>query len=429
MSDQTNRHPEMSSTDMNPTPSNPGHWPGSTHGMPAPPGWSQPALGTGRSSGTQPAPPSPVGWAPRPDQPAPKKPSKWVPVLVALALVGTLVAGAVTAISMSNGGSSSGGQPVTATASGIVDVTTFGKQIGAPTSQLTPMGAGTGMVLTSDGEVLTNNHVVKGAWKIQVHVPGGSSYTASVVGVDPAHDVALIQLQNASDLSTINPGDSGSVSVGENVAGIGNALGRGGSPTVANGAVTGLNRTITANDPDGTSERLTGMIQTNAHIQPGDSGGGLVNSDGQVIGMITAGSDTQTTSVSQSSVGFAIPISTALDVVGQIHAGGGGTVLMGERGYLGVGVKPLDQDPTTAARLGVQSGALVSEVEPNGPAAGAGMTAPAVITAVDGKSVTSPNTLGPLLHAHVPGETAQISWVDDSGSHSATVQLISGPAV
>jgi S1-C subfamily serine protease len=350
-------------------------------------------------------------------------------VLVALALVGTLVAGAVTAISMSNGGSSSGGQPVTATASGIVDVTTFGKQIGAPASQLTPMGAGTGMVLTSDGEVLTNNHVVKGAWKIQVHVPGGSSYTASVVGVDPAHDVALIQLQNASDLSTINPGDSGSVSVGENVAGIGNALGRGGSPTVANGAVTGLNRTITANDPDGTSERLTGMIQTNAHIQPGDSGGGLINSQGQVIGMITAGSDTQTTSVSQSSVGFAIPISTALDVVGQIHAGGGGTVLMGERGYLGVGVNPLDQDPTTAARLGVQSGALVSEVEPNGPAAGAGMTAPAVITAVDGKAVTSPNTLGPLLHAHVPGETAQISWVDDSGSHSATVQLISGPAV
>ena len=146
MSDQTNRHPEMSSTDMNPTPSNPGsHWPGSTHGMPAPPGWSQPTLGTGRSSGTQPAPPSPVGWAPRPDQPAPKKPSKWVPVLVALALVGTLVAGAVTAISMSNG--SSGGQPVTATASGIVDVTTFGKEIGAPTSQLTPMGAGTGMLI------------------------------------------------------------------------------------------------------------------------------------------------------------------------------------------------------------------------------------------------------------------------------------------
>jgi S1-C subfamily serine protease len=291
------------------------------------------------------------------------------------------------------------------------------------------MGAGTGMVLTSNGEVLTNNHVVKGAWKIQVRVPGGSSYTASVVGVDPAHDVALIQLQNATGMATITPGDSGSVSVGEGVAGIGNALGRGGSPTVANGDVTGLNRTITANDPDGTSERLTGMIQTNAHIQPGDSGGALVNSNGQVIGMITAGTDTQTTSATQANVGFAIPISTALDVVSQIQAGGGGTVLMGERGYLGVGVESFDQDPAAAAQLGVQSGALVVGVEPSGPAAQAGMTTPAVITAVDGHAVTSPNTLGPLLHVHVPGESAQITWVDASGQHTATVQLISGPAV
>jgi S1-C subfamily serine protease len=172
------------------------------------------------------------------------------------------------------------------------------------------------------------------------------------------------------------------------------------------------------------------MIQTNAHIQPGDSGGGLVDPDGQVIGMITAGSDTQTTSASQASVGFAIPISTALEIVDQIHAGGGGSVLMGERGYLGVGVRGLDSDPNTAAQLGVQSGALVVGVEPNGPAAGAGMTTPAVITGVDGKQVTSPNTLGPLLHAHVPGESAQITWVDNTGTtHTATVQLISGPAV
>ena len=401
---------------MNPPDETQNHWPGALHGMPAPPGWNQPTA------------PSPVGWAPRPDQPAPKKrPSKWVPLLVALALVGTLVVGAVTAISMSNG--SNTGTPVTGTATGIVDVTTFGKEIGAPTSQLTPMGAGTGMVLTSNGEVLTNNHVVKGAWKIQVRVPGASSYTATVVGVDPAHDVAVIQLQNASGLATISPGDSSSVSVGENVAGVGNALGRGGSPSVANGDVTGLNRTITANDPDGTSERLTGMIQTNAHIQPGDSGGGLINANGQVIGMITAGTDTQTTSASQQSVGFAIPITTALDVVNQIQAGGGGTVLMGERGYLGVGVKAIEADPTAAANLGVQSGALVVGLEPNGPAAQAGMTVPAVITGVDGHTVTSPNTLGPPLHAHVPGETAQITWVDQTGQHTAAVQLISGPAV
>ncbi|HEV8087804.1 MAG TPA: trypsin-like peptidase domain-containing protein [Actinomycetota bacterium] len=418
---------------MNPPPDETqNRWPGALHGMPAPPGWGTPGHGEGQGTQwTQPTPPSPVGWAPRPDQPAPKKPSKWVPLVVALALVGTLVVGAVTAISMSNGstGSSGGGTPGVAAQTGIVDVTTFGKQIGAPTSQLEPMGAGTGMVLTSNGEVLTNNHVVKGAWKIQVRVPGGSSYTATVVGVDPAHDVALIQLQNASGMATISPGDSSSVSVGQNVSGIGNALGRGGSPTVATGDVTGLNRTITANDPDGTSERLTGMIQTNAHIQPGDSGGALVNSNGQVIGMITAGTDTQTTSATQQSVGFAIPITTALDVVNQIQAGGGGTVLMGERGYLGVGVVPIDHDPTAAAQLGVQSGALVTQLEPNGPAAQAGMQVPAMITAVDGHAVTSPTTLGPLLHVHVPGESAQVTWVDATGQHTATVQLISGPAV
>src|SRR3954453_12072579 len=414
-------------TDNSPDEDATDHWPGATHGMPAPPGWGQPGEAFGQTSGSQPASPSPACWAPRPDQEPPKKPSKWVPLLVAAALVLTLIVGSATAISLSNV-STTGAQPGAGGDAGIVDVTTYAKtEIGS--SQLAPAGAGTGMVLTSDGEVLTNNHVVKGAWKIQVRVPGSSSYTATVVGVDPAHDVALIQLQDASGLSTISPGDSSSVSVGENVAGIGNALGRGGTPTVANGAVTGLNRTITANDPDGTSERLTGMIQTNAHIQPGDSGGALVNANGQVIGMITAGSDTQTTSTSQSSVGFAIPISTALDVVGQINAGGGGSVLLGQRGFLGVGVKALETDPATAAQLGVQSGALVVGGEPNGPAAQAGMTVPAVITGVDGHPVTSPNTLGPPLHAHVPGETAQITWVDATGQHTATVQLISGPAV
>ena len=414
-----------------PTNPNTDHWPGATHGMPAPPGWHQPGRETGQETGwTQPATPSPVGWAPRPDQPAPKKPSKWVPLMVAIALVGTLVVGSVTAISLSNGSNgstSTSGATSGATDAGIVDVTTFGRQIDAPPNQLMPEGAGTGMVLTSDGEVLTNNHVVQGAWKISVKVPDGSSYTATVVGVDPAHDVALIQLQDASNLETITPGDSSSVSVGDHVSGIGNALGKGGTPAVATGSVTGLDRSITANDPNGSSEKLTGMIQTNAHIQPGDSGGALVSSDGQVVGMITAGSDTQTTSASATSVGFAIPISTALDVIDQIHAGGGGTVLMGERGYLGVAVQSLD--PTSAQRLGVSSGALVAGVQPDGPAAQAGMTVPAVITAVDGKSVTSPESLGPLLHSHTPGQSAQVTWVDATGSHTATVQLIAGPAV
>jgi S1-C subfamily serine protease len=282
------------------------------------------------------------------------------------------------------------------------------------------------MVLTADGEVLTNNHVVQGAWKIEAEVPGGHTYTATVVGVDPTHDVALIQLDNASGLTTITPGDSSSVTVGDDVSGVGNALGRQGPPSVATGSVTGLNRTITARDPNGTSERLTGMIQTDANILPGDSGGALVNGEGEVVGMITAG-NSQNVSTSAHTTGFAIPIDTAMAVVDQIHAGGGGTVLMGERGYLGVGVRPLDA--ATASRFGVDSGALVVGLDAGGPAQRAGMTAPAVIRSIDGHAVTSADSLGPLLHSHTPGQTAVVTWVDASGSHTATIQLTAGPAV
>ena len=114
------------------------------------------------------------------------------------------------------------------------------------------------------------------------------------------------------------PGDASSVEIGDEVAGIGNALGRGGEPAVATGSVTALDRSITASDPNGSSEQLTGMIQTDANIQPGDSGGALVNAEGQVVGMITAGND-RTTSTGGPTIGFAVPIDTALAVVDQIH--------------------------------------------------------------------------------------------------------------
>jgi S1-C subfamily serine protease len=228
-------------------------------------------------------------------------------------------------------------------------------------------------------------------------------------------------------MQTITTGNATNVEVGDQVLGVGNALGRGGEPTVATGSITGLDRTITAHDPNGSSERLSGMLQTDAKIQPGDSGGALIDAENQVVGMITAGSSDTTMSVTSRTVGFAIPIDTALAVVDQIHNGGGGTVLMGQRGYLGVGVRPLD--PTTAAQLGVSQGALVVGLEAGGPAEQAGMTAPAVIEAIDGQTVTSADSLGPLLHSHTPGETAQVTWVDASGRHTASVQLIAGPAV
>jgi len=383
-------------------------WPGSEAGMPAPPGWPAPAPRAHRAS------------------------RRGVALLVAGILAVSAAVGLWAGTSFGSPGtatsaaSGTAGVPASPDA-GIVDITNFARPIGQSSDNLVPAGAGTGMVLTSTGEVLTNNHVVRGAWKLEAQVPGGATYTATVVGVDPSHDVALLQLSDASDLATIVPGDASSVAIGDEVAGIGNALGRGGAPAVANGSVTALGRSITASDPNGTSEQLTGMIQTDADIQPGDSGGALVNAQGQVVGMITAGSD-RTASTGGPTIGFAVPIDTALSVVDQIQSGNGSdTVLIGERGYLGVAVKAMD--PTTAARLGVSSGALVVAFDSGSPAEAAGMTAPAAIRSIDGQPVPSIDDLGPLLHSHVPGDSVTVEWVDASGSHSASMTLISGPAV
>jgi S1-C subfamily serine protease len=385
-------------------PQNPTPWPGADAGMPPPPGWRAPAH-------------------------APQRPSRSGRWGIALLLTGLLIAsgaGLLAGTSISSGPLTQTTVSLSSASAGIVDITTATRLIGRPTDQLVPEGAGTGMVLTANGEVLTNNHVVRGAWKIEAHVPGGSTYTATVVGVDPTHDVALLQLANASGLATITPGDASTLSIGDQVSGIGNALGRG-APAVASGSVTAVERSITAQDPNGTAEKLSGLIQTNANIQPGDSGGALVNTDGEVVGMITAG-NSQSVGGQGQTTGFAIPIEDALSVVNQIQSGdGSSTVLLGERGYLGVAVRELDQ--ATAAHFGVSSGALVVGIDSNSPAENAGMTAPAVIRSVDGQPVTSTDSLGPLLHSHVPGDSVTVTWVDGQGSHSATVQLIPGPAV
>jgi S1-C subfamily serine protease len=388
-------------------------WLGADAGMPAPPGWPAPA----------PEPPR-----------DPRAGRRRNALIIAGALTLSLVLALGAGINLSSRphtstfADGSPAQGASAPTTGIVDINTYTKVLGR--SQLVPEGAGSGMVLTATGEVLTNNHVVKGAWKIEATVPGGETYTASVVGVDPTRDVALLQLADASGLATITPGDASTVSLGDQVAGVGNALGRGGAPDVATGVVTGLDRSITAQAPGGSAEKLTGLIQTNAHIQPGDSGGALVNAQGQVVGMVTAGNAIQSGQGSSGpTTGFAIPINNALIVVDQISSGTGdpSVVLLGERGYLGVQVQNLDQ--AAAARFGVTQGALVAGLDPNGQAGAAGIEVPSVITAVDGQPVTSAESLGPLLHVHVPGDTVQVQWVDASGSHSASIQLVTGPAV
>jgi S1-C subfamily serine protease len=283
--------------------------------------------------------------------------------------------------------------------------------------------AGTGMVITPSGEVLTNNHVIEGTQSLTVQIDGtGPTYTATVVGDDPSADVALLQIQGVSNLPTVVIGSASSVSVGDSITAIGNALGRGGTPATAGGTVTALDQTVTASDETGGSETLSGTIQIAASIEPGDSGGPVVNSSGQVIGMTTAGSTNGRFSdqFSATTAGFAIAIDQAMSVVHEIQAGGAGdsSVHIGAGALLGVEV---DTQSATggAAVVGVQAGS---------PAAAAGLTAGDTIIRVGGATIASSNDLRSVLERHSPGQTVSVVWTDASGGqHSANVKLASGP--
>jgi S1-C subfamily serine protease len=297
--------------------------------------------------------------------------------------------------------------------SGLVDINTqLGYQGGA--------GAGTGMLLTSSGEVLTNNHVIDGATKIQVTlVDTGKSYNATVVGTDPTDDIAIIQVSGLSGAKTVHTGNSSKVAVGDPVVAMGNAGGSGGAPEVVSGTVEAINQTITASDPGGANaETLTGLIQTDAPIQPGDSGGPLVNTASEVIGMNTAASAGRRFR-SGAQVGFAIPIAKALSIGKQIASGQASNAIhIGVPGFLGVAL-----DPNSAT-----GGASLAGVEPGSPAAKAGLVAGDVITSIDGKAVDSPDALSAITHAHKPGDKVSVSWTDQSGrGRKATLTLAAGP--
>src|SRR5215468_9708242 len=305
---------------------------------------------------------------------------------------------------------------------GLVDIyTTLGYQHA--------QAAGTGMVLTASGEVLTNNHVINGATSIRARdIGNGRTYQAKVVGYDHSHDIAVIQLQGASGLKTVTLGDSASAARGQKVVALGNALGKGGTPAVATGHIASLGASITASDEGaGTSEQLTGLIHHKAGIQPGDSGGPLVNTAGQVIGINTAassGTDVQ----SQQTQAFAIPINQAVSIARQIEAGASSaTVHIGPTALLVVEIMPA----RSAAANGMQAdaGAIVAGVVPNTPADGAGLAQGDVIVSVNGQRVSSPETLQSALGQHHPGDSVTIGWADSSGqTQSATVVLATGPA-
>ena len=319
---------------------------------------------------------------------------------------------------------------------GLVDVvSTLGYQNGE--------AAGTGQVLTSTGEVLTNNHVIDGATSVKVRdIGNGRTYTAKVVGYNKTKDVAVLQMQNASGLQTVSLSSAG-VQAGQKVVAVGNALGKGGTPSVATGKVTATGKTITASDEDaGNAEQLHGLIQTNAGIQPGDSGGPLLNTAGDVVGMNTAASSNISTTAfgSQSqqpaTQAFAIPITEATSIASQIEAGqASSTVHIGATAFLGVEVSPQSSAGGFGGYFGngdgssASGGATVAGVVSGSAAAQAGLTQGDVITSVAGHTIASSTDVSSALAAHHPGDKISLSWTDQSGqSQTATVTLGSGPA-
>jgi S1-C subfamily serine protease len=282
--------------------------------------------------------------------------------------------------------------------------------------------AGTGMVLSSGGEVLTNNHVINGATSIKVVVPGaGRTYNAKVVGYSRTRDIAVIQLAGASNLKTITPGSS--AKVGQTVTALGNAGGAG-TLTTVKGAVVAVGRTITASDETGNAETLTGLIETDAAIQAGDSGGPLYDSARRVLGMDTAASSGNAYQVSESTQGYAIPIAKALAVADLIEAGkASSTVHIGTTAFFGVEVALVDNGWRG------ETGAAIEAVVQGGPADAAGLVAGDVITALNGKAITSPTQITAFILAQKPGAKVRVAYTDAYGeSGTAVVTLGTGPA-
>lgn len=274
-------------------------------------------------------------------------------------------------------------------------------------------GAGTGMVLTSDGLVLTNNHVVEGATEIQVTIGStGETYTATLVGTDAADDVAVLQLEGASGLDTVTIDDDDEA-VGDAVTAVGNADG-GGVLMAADGEITDLESTVTTQASGvADAETLDGMIELSADVVSGDSGGALRDAEGEVIGMTTAAS-----SGSPVVTAYAIPIEDALAIADQITSGDESDgVTIGYPAFLGV------YTADTAV------GATIAGVLEGTPAAEAGLGEGDTITAVDGTAVASAEELTTVLEGYDPGDTVTLAYTDASGaSQSASVTLTEGTA-
>ena len=274
--------------------------------------------------------------------------------------------------------------------------------------------AGTGIVLTKSGEILTNNHVIRGGTTIKVIVPAtGRTYFADVVGYDVSDDIAVIKLEGASNLATATRADSSKLRVGDLSTAVGNANG-GGKLVITHGKVTGLNRSITVSDEHGGTSRLSGLIQTSARLVPGDSGGPLLDAKGRVVGVDAAGSSNY---LYHASDGFAIPINKAISLVRQIESGTATSLVhIGKTAFLGV------------APLEGSNGVAIDSVVDGLPAATAGLARGFVITAIDAQPIHTVDDLRAAIFAHHPGDTVTIAYLDALGAAgTASITFADGP--
>jgi S1-C subfamily serine protease len=288
---------------------------------------------------------------------------------------------------------------------GIVDIyTTLGYEDG--------IAAGTGMILTPSGEVLTNNHVIEGATKFKVvDVTTHRRYTATVVGYSVSRDIAVLQLAHASGLRTIKRGGAVPLHIRMRVVARGNAQGRGGPPKVARGQILALHQKIVARDVGGDTETLNNVITTDAPVVPGYSGGPLENSQNRVLGVVTAGSN------SGLPRGFAIPLKQALQLVRRIESGKPNAVVhIGPTAFLGVRLANIANE------------AKIASVVPGKPADLAGLVKGDVITSLNGTKISSVTDVRTTVLSLVPGKAVPIGWTDTSDTpHTGTITPISGP--
>ncbi len=380
------------------------------------------------------------GWPPTAPAPPPTQGGgrRWLAVALVSALIGALAGGGIAALVADDDPGSSAPrfsnnssaiarpqdvQGILAKVQpGVVSIRTEAFQ-GQGLFDLDPSpvrGAGTGMILSPNGEILTNAHVVGGATSVKVTLDGETqARQADLLGVDAPSDVAIIKLREPGRLQgrTVQLGSSRDLKVGDSVVAIGNALSLPGGPTVTQGIVSALDR-----DLSGGSQQLTGLIQTDAAINPGNSGGPLVNSSGEVIGINTAVIQSTGRSVAQN-IGFAIAIDTVKPLLERLRRGQSGA----PQGFLGVSTVTLTPEIRQRFGFAAEKGAVVAEVVPGSPAENAGLRVNDVVTRIGDKTIETNADLQSAVRALSPGTRVEIQWKRGNEDRKATVALGTRP--